>query len=75
MIDLAKIQYRVVVMDESKNQYNIKEYIENLGWEENYGGLPVEDNQAGVPGRSIRNRRCFPGRGSSTRVRGNVESG
>ena len=28
MIDLAKIQYRVVVMDESKNQYNIKEYIE-----------------------------------------------
>ena len=38
-------------------------------------GLPVEDNQAGVPGRSIRNRRCFPGRGSSTRVRGNVESG
>ena len=32
-------------------------------------------NQAGVPGRSIRNRRRFPGRGSSTRVRGNVESG
>lgn len=26
MIDLAKIQYRVVVMDENKNQYNIKEY-------------------------------------------------
>ena len=25
MIDLAKIQYRVVVMDESKNQYNIKD--------------------------------------------------
>ena len=38
MIDLAKIQYRVVVMDESKNQYNIKEYIENLGWEENAVG-------------------------------------
>ena len=80
MIDLAKIQYRVVVMDESKNQYNVKEYIENLGWEENDGELSVrtsfvEDNQAGVPGRSIRNRRRFPGRGSSTRVRGNVESG
>lgn len=41
MIDLAKIQYRVVVMDESKNQYNIKEYIENLGWEENDGELSV----------------------------------
>lgn len=26
MIDLTKIQYRVVAMDESKNQYNIKEY-------------------------------------------------
>ena len=74
MIDLTKIQYRVVVMDESKNQYNIKEYIENLGWEE-IQRLSVEDNQAGMPGRSIRNRWCFPGRGSSTRVRGNVESG
>lgn len=41
MIDLTKIQYRVVVMDESKNQYNIKEYIENLGWEENDGELSV----------------------------------
>lgn len=41
MIDLAKIQYRVVVMDESKKQYNIKEYIENLGWEENDGELSV----------------------------------
>jgi len=28
-------------MDESKNQYNIKEYIENLGWEENDGELSV----------------------------------
>ena len=41
MIDLAKIQYRVSVMDESKNQYNIKEYIDNLGWEENDGELSV----------------------------------
>lgn len=28
-------------MDESKNQYNIKEYVENLGWEENDGELAV----------------------------------
>lgn len=41
MIDLAKIKYRLVVMDESKNQYNIKEYVENLGWEENDGELAV----------------------------------
>lgn len=41
MIDLAKIKYRLVVMDENKNQYNIKEYVENLGWEENDGELAV----------------------------------
>lgn len=41
MLDLSKIQYRVVVMDESKNQYNIKEFVQNLGWEENDGELAV----------------------------------
>ena len=35
MIDLSKIKYRVVVMDESGKQYNIQDYIQNLGWEEN----------------------------------------
>lgn len=35
MIDLSKIRYRVVVMDESGKQYNVKDYIQNLGWEEN----------------------------------------
>ncbi len=35
MIDLSKIGYRVVVMDENGKQYNIKDYIQNLGWEEN----------------------------------------
>lgn len=35
MIDLSKITYRVVVMDEKKNQYNIKDFVQNLGWEEN----------------------------------------
>lgn len=34
MIDLAKIQYRFVIMDEKGNQYNIKDYVENLGWEQ-----------------------------------------
>lgn len=35
MIDLSNIRYRVVVMDEGGSQYNIKDYIQNLGWEEN----------------------------------------
>ena len=35
MIDLTKIQYRVVVIDENGTQYNIKEYVSGLGWEEN----------------------------------------
>ncbi len=41
MIDLSKLKYRVVVMDESKNQYNINDYIENLGWEENENEIAV----------------------------------
>ena len=35
MIDLSNIKYRVVVMDEEGNQYNIKDFIQSLGWEEN----------------------------------------
>lgn len=41
MIDLSKITYRVVVMDEKKKQYNIKDYIQNLGWEENENEIAV----------------------------------
>lgn len=41
MIDLSKIRYRVVVLDEFKNQYNIKDYIYNLGWEENENEIAV----------------------------------
>lgn len=39
MIDISKIKYRLVVMKESKKQYNIKEFVEDLGWEENDGEL------------------------------------
>ena len=39
MIDISKIKYRLVVMTESKKQYNIKEFVEDLGWEENDGEL------------------------------------
>lgn len=41
MIDVANIKYRLVVMTEDKKQYNIKEFVENLGWEENDGELAV----------------------------------
>lgn len=35
MLDLSKLKYRLVVMDENGAQYNIKDFIQNLGWEEN----------------------------------------
>lgn len=41
MIDLFNIEYRVVVMDEAGNQYNIQDFIQNLGWEENENELAV----------------------------------
>ena len=41
MIDVANIKYRLAVMTEDKKQYNIKEFVENLGWEENDGELAV----------------------------------
>ncbi|MEH2960067.1 hypothetical protein [Candidatus Merdisoma sp. JLR.KK006] len=44
MIDLSKITYRVVVMDETGRQYNIKNYIENLGWEENENEISVRSS-------------------------------
>lgn len=44
MIDLSKVKYRVVVMDESGNQYNIQDFIQNLGWEENENELAVRSS-------------------------------
>lgn len=44
MIDLSKIKYRVVVIDENGNQYNIKEYIHSLGWEENQNEIAVRSS-------------------------------
>ena len=41
MIDISKIKYRLVIMTESKKQYNIKDFVEDLGWEENDGELAV----------------------------------
>ena len=41
MIDLTKIQYRVVIVDENGTQYNIKDYVHGLGWEENENEIAV----------------------------------
>jgi len=39
LIDVAKIKYRLVIMSETGAQYNVKDYVENLGWEENKSEL------------------------------------
>lgn len=41
MIDLSRITYRVAVIDGDGNQYNITDYIQNLGWEENENELSL----------------------------------
>ncbi|MBQ6091362.1 MAG: hypothetical protein IJL07_08880 [Lachnospiraceae bacterium] len=46
MIDLSKISYRVVVMTEDGQQYNIKDFITNLGWEENEKEIAVRSSFA-----------------------------
>ena len=44
MIDLSKIRYRVVILDGKGNQYNIKDYVQNLGWEENENEISVRSS-------------------------------
>lgn len=44
MIDLSKIKYRVVIIDEKGNKYNIKDYIQDLGWEENENEISVRSS-------------------------------
>lgn len=50
MIDVAKIKYRLTIMTENKKQYNIKDFVENLGWEENDGELAVRISFTGTNG-------------------------
>jgi len=40
-INIAKISYRVAVITEKGKQYNIKDYVQNLGWEENENEISV----------------------------------
>ena len=41
MIDLAEIRYVLRAMDENGKQYDISDYVQNLGWEENENELSV----------------------------------
>lgn len=59
MIDLSKIEYRVAVIDESGNQYNIKEFIQGLGWEENENEISVRSSF------TVRNDKTSKGKLSS----------
>lgn len=42
MIDIATVKYRIVVVDNKKNIYNITDYLENLGWQENEGEISMQ---------------------------------
>lgn len=39
MLDIYELKYRLVVMSESGAQYNIKDFAEKIGWEQNDGEL------------------------------------
>lgn len=44
MIDIYKIKYRVIVLGEDGTQYNIKNFVQNLGWEENENEISVRSS-------------------------------
>lgn len=62
MIDVANIKYRLVVMTEDKKQYNIKEFVENLGWEENDGELAVRISFTAKNDKTKRRTDFIPGK-------------
>lgn len=41
VLDIAKLRYRLVLLDENGNQYDLKDLITDLGWEENEQELAV----------------------------------
>lgn len=44
MIDISKLKYCVIVMDGSGREYDISNYIQNLGWEENENEISVRSS-------------------------------
>lgn len=41
MLDLTNIKYKIAVMDENNNQYDITDYVCSTGWEENKNEISV----------------------------------
>lgn len=39
MVDVSKLKYRLILLDESGNQYDLKDVVEDIGWEENESEL------------------------------------
>ena len=39
MLDISKLQYRLLLVDEYGNQHDLKDFISDLGWEENESEL------------------------------------
>lgn len=39
MIDLSRLSYRLILLDEAGKQYDMKDFIQDLGWEENENEL------------------------------------
>ena len=59
MLDLAKVTYRIVVIAEKNKQYDISNFITNLGWEENENEIAVRISF------TVRNDKTKKGRLSS----------
>lgn len=59
MLDLTKVSYHPVVITENGKQYDIKDYVTNLGWEEN------ENEIATRISFTVRNDKTSKGRLSS----------
>ena len=59
MLDLTKVTYRLVIITEKNKKYNIKNFVTNLGWEEN------ENEIATRISFSVRNKKTSKGRLSS----------
>ncbi len=48
MLEVMKFSYRLVFITEDNKQYNITDYVENLGWEENENELAVRITFTGI---------------------------
>lgn len=65
MIDISKISYRLILLDETGKQYDLKDIIQDLGWEENENELAarISFKLVDLPGQDPKARElCQNGR-------------